>query len=133
MKRGRNPYQPGTEAYAKFRAAELRRRESLARGREARAKSPETRRRAQQQASAARSAINRIVERREYRASLNEHDRREFNRLSITQQDQVRRAVQQYPGGIPPDVPDPFTGPRRSSTWRSYYSTRAGIRLRASA
>jgi hypothetical protein len=43
------------------------------------------------------------------------------------------RVTQAYPNRVPADVPDPFAGPRRSSSWRLYYSTRAGMRPRAAA
>jgi hypothetical protein len=129
-RRQRNPYRPGTARHARFQEAALKRRAALARANAARAKSPEARRRAQRRASAARAEIKKIETREQYRVNLSADDRREFGRLSIAEQDLLRRAMQQYPSGIPRDVPDPFARPRRSATWRLYYSTRAGIRLR---
>jgi hypothetical protein len=129
-RRQRNPYRPGTASYARFQKVALRRRAALSQANAARAKSPEARQRAQRRASAARVAIKKIETREQYRVNLSADDRREFGRLSIAEQDLLRQAMQQYPSGIPRDVPDPFARPRRSATWRLYYSTRAGIRLR---
>jgi hypothetical protein len=108
-------------------------RAALAGARAKRASTPETRRRAQQQKSAAQRALSAIYRRSEFRAQLNERDRGTFNQLSITQQEQLLRVTQAFPDRVPSDFPDPFFGPSRSSTWRLYYATRAGMRPRAAA
>jgi hypothetical protein len=127
----RNPYRPGTASYARVRAAGLKSRAALAAATAARAKTPETRRRAQQQRSAAQKALRAIERRAEFRSQPNEKDRSTFDRLSIAQQEQISRVTRRFPDRVPSDFPDPFPGPNRSSSWRLYYSTRAGIRLQA--
>jgi len=130
--RRRNPYRPGTPAYAQTRRAELNRRRALAEATAARAKKPEARQRAQRRASAARRDIRQIEARAEFRAALNDHDRAVFNALSINEQDRFRAAVQRYPEHVPSSDPDPFDGrpSLRGSLWRLYYATRGGIRRR---
>jgi hypothetical protein len=133
MARQRNPYRPGTASHARVRAARLKSRATLAAANAARAKSPETRRRARQRASAAHRALRKIEQRAEFRSRLNERERSDFDRLSILQQEQMLQLAGAFPDHVPADIPDPFTGPRRSLSWRLYYSTRAGIRLHAVA
>jgi hypothetical protein len=129
----RNPFRPGTAKYARDRAAQLKRQVNLARATASRAKTPEMRRRARKQTSAAKRALRAIERRTEFRSQLNENDRGTFDRLSIRQQEQILEVAQTFPERVPADIPDPFAGSRRSSSWRLYYSTRAGIRLRALA
>jgi hypothetical protein len=129
----RNPYRPGSAQYARRRTATLRRRAALARANADRAKTPETRRRSKQRASAAQRALRAIERREDYRSKLNEHDRSIFDRLSIADQNLTLEMARVYPDGIPRDLPDPFYGPHRETLWRLSYSTRAGIRLRAVA
>jgi hypothetical protein len=130
-RRRRNPYRPGSPSYARFREATLKRRAALASVNAARAKKPEARRRAKQQASTAKREL-RIVERREeFRSKLSERDRRVFDRLPIMRQEQFMTIVREYPDSVPMDLPDPFAGPRREPLWRLSYSTRAGIKMRA--
>jgi hypothetical protein len=132
-RRRSNPYRPGSAHYARLRKATLKRRAALARANAARAKTPETRRRAKQRASAAQRALRAIERREDFRSKLNERDRTNFDRWSIAQQEQVLRVREKYPNNVPADVPDPFPGPQRSPSWRLYYSTRAGMRPRAAA
>jgi hypothetical protein len=113
------------------REATLKRRANLARANAARATTPETRRRLKQRASAAQRALRAIETRQEYRSHLREPERTAFNGLSLVGQDRLLRVSQDFPQGVPSDMPDPFTGPKRSETWRLYYATRAGIRQRA--
>jgi hypothetical protein len=129
----RNPYRPGTASYAQLRAATLRRQAALGRLNAAGAKTPETRRRARQRASAALRALRAIETREEYRSKLNEADRASFDRLTIAQQRQLIEFRREYPNSVPMDLPDPFAGPKREPIWQLYYSTRAGIRLRPTA
>jgi hypothetical protein len=129
----RNPYRPGSAQYARRRTATLKRRAALARANAARAKTPETRRRSKQRASAAQRALRAIETREEYRSKLNQHDRSRFDHLSITRQNLILEMQRVYPDSIPRDLPDPFYGPHRETLWRLSYSTRAGIRLRATA
>jgi hypothetical protein len=129
----RNPYRPGTASYARLRQGVLKQRTALARVNAARAKTPETRRRAKQQASAAQRALRVIETREDFRSKLNGRDRATFDRLSITQQGQFLSVTQAFPDRVPADIPDPFAGPQRSPSWRLYYSTRAGMRPRAAA
>ena len=133
MRSRRNPYRPGTASYARFREAALRRRAALAWATAARARTPETRRQAQQRASAAQRGLRAIETREEFRSELNEHDRSTFDRLSIKRQNRLLEVARVYPDSIPRDLPDPFYGPHREALWRLSYSTRAGIRLRATA
>jgi hypothetical protein len=133
MAKGRNPYRPGSASYARFRKAALKRRAALAQATSARAKTPATRRRSKQRATAAQRALRAIETLEEFRSKLNEHDRRNFDSWSIAQQEQFLRVTEAYPNRVPADVPDPFPGPRRSLSWRLYYSTRAGMRPRAAA
>ena len=133
MNSRRNPYRPGTASYARFREAVLRRRAALARTTAAHARTPETRRRAQQRASATQRGLRAVRRRTEFRSRLSERERAVFDRLSITQQEQILRVTRAFPDRVPPDFPDPFAGPQRSPSWRLYYSTRAGIRLRSLA
>jgi hypothetical protein len=130
-----NPYRPGTQSYAAFRQSELNRRRALAEATAARAKNSGARRRAQRRAASARRGIRAIEARREFRELLSDRDRSVFNALSITEQDRFRAAVQRYPEHVPPSDPDPFDGRPffRGSLWRLYYSTRGGIRRRATA
>jgi hypothetical protein len=86
-----------------------------------------------QQASAAQRALRAIETRQDFRSRLREPERSVFNGLSLSGQDKLLRVSQDFPEGMPSDVPDPFAGAKRSETWRLYYATRAGIRLRALA
>jgi hypothetical protein len=129
----RNPYRPGTASYARSREATLKQRAALARANAARAKAPETRRRAKQRASAAQRALQAIETREEFRSKLDVNERRTFDRLSITRQEQLIRVNREYPGSVARDIPDPFVGSQREALWRLYYATRAGIRLRVTA
>jgi hypothetical protein len=129
----RNPYRPGTASYARFREATLKRRAALARATAARAKTPETRRRAKQRASAAQRELRAIEAREEFRSKLDERDRANFDRLPIARQNRLLQVTREYPESVPRDLPDPFTGPRRETLWRLNYATRAGIRLHARA
>jgi hypothetical protein len=133
MAERRNPYRPGTIRYARFREAALKRRAALARVNAARAKTPETRRRSKQRATAAERALRAITAREEYRSKLNERERIDFNRKSISKQEILLKIRREYPDSVPKDLPDPFVGPQRNGLWRLYYATRAGIRLRATA
>ena len=126
----RNPYRPGSAQYARRRTATLRRRAALARANADRAKTPETRRRSKQRASAAQRALRAIERREDYRSKLNERDRSRFDRLSITRQNLILEMQRVYPDSIPRDLPDPYYGPHRETLWQLSYSTRAGIRLR---
>ena len=127
----RNPYRPGTTSYARFREATLKRKAALARANAARAKRPEARRQAKQQISAAQRELKIIETREEFRAKLDERGRSTFNRLPISQQTRLIKVNREYPESVPRDIPDPFIGSQREPVWRLYYSTRAGIRLRA--
>jgi hypothetical protein len=129
----RNFYRPGSPHYARLSKATLKRRVALAGANAARAKTPETRRRAKQRVSAAQRALRAIERREDYRSKLNERDRSIFDRLSIADQNLTLEMARVYPDGIPRDLPDPFYGPHRETLWRLSYSTRAGIRLRAVA
>jgi hypothetical protein len=133
MAKGRNPYRPGTASYARFRQAALKRKAALAEATAFRAKTPETGRRAKQRATAAQRAIRAIEAREEFRSKLDESDRAAFGQLAITQQERLLKIEREYPESIPQDLPDPFLGPQRNALWRLSYSTRAGIRLRATA
>jgi hypothetical protein len=128
----RNPYRPGTASYARFREATLRRRVALARANATRAKTPETRRRAQQRAWAAQRALRAIETRLEFRSKLIGRYRSTFDQVSITGQKRLIKIMREYPDRVPKDLPDPFAGPQREILWRLNYATRAGIRLRAS-
>jgi hypothetical protein len=129
MAKGRNPYRPGTASYARFREAAQKRKAALAEANAARAKTPKTRRRSKQRATAARRALRAIETREEFRSKLNEHDRAAFNRMSIARQERLMKIDREYPENVPKDLPDPFDGPQRNLMWRLSYSTRAGIRL----
>ena len=129
----RNPYRPGTASYARFRATALKRRAVLAGANAARAKKPEARRRAKQQASAAQRALRAVERREEFRSNLNDRDRHTFDRFPIMRQEQLMKIVRDYPDSVPKDIPDPFVGPQREPLWRLSYATRAGIRLTAAA
>jgi hypothetical protein len=87
-----------------------------------------------QRASAAKRALRAIKARQEFRSRLREPERTVFNGLSLSGQDRLLRVSQDFPEGIPSELPDPFAGAaKRSETWRLYYATRAGIRQRAIA
>jgi hypothetical protein len=131
MARQRNPYRPGTASYARVRKAALKRRATLAEATAARAKTPETRRRARKQGSAAQRGLRAIEQRTEFRSQLNQNDLNSFDRLSIAQQQRMLEIARVFPDYVPADIPDPFTGSQRGASWRLYYSSRAGIRLRA--
>jgi hypothetical protein len=131
MARRRNPYRSGTASYARFRKAALKRKSALAQATAARAKTPETGRRAKQRAAAAQRALQAIETREEFRSKLNEPDRLSFGQMPITQQERLLKVQREYPESVPKDLPDPFVGPQRDVLWRLSYSTRAGIRLRA--
>jgi hypothetical protein len=132
MAKGRNPYRSGTASYARFRKGALRRKAALAQATAARAKTPETSGRAKQRASAAQRALRAIETREEFRSKLSEPDRVSFSQMPITRQERLMKIQREYPESVPTDLPDPFVGPQRSVLWRLSYSTRAGIRLRAS-
>jgi hypothetical protein len=132
MTKRRNPYRPGTASYARFRKAALKRKSALAQATAARSKTPETGRRAKRRATGAERALRAIETREEFRSKLNEADRIEFGKLQITHQELLLKIQREFPADIPKDLPDPFPGPHRSALWRLSYSTRAGIRLRAS-
>jgi hypothetical protein len=127
----RNPFRPGTASYARIQEVSLRRRATLAQANAARAKTPETRRRAKRKASSARRALKAIERREGFRSKLNEDDHRVFNRLQINRQEQILQIIREYPDSVPKDLPDPFAGPQRETLWRLNYSTRAGIKMRA--
>lgn len=129
----RNPYRAGSVGHARARVTTLKRRATLSRATASRAQSSEARRRLTRRAASAARAVRQIETRGKFRASLNEIDRSKFDGLPITWQEREMRVVRDYPDRVPPDVPDPFAGPYRGSGWRLYYSTRAGIRLRAVA
>lgn len=129
----RNPYRPGTASYARFRKASLKRKATLAQANAARAKAPETRRRAKQRVTAAQRALQAIETREEFRSKLNESDRAAFSRMPITRQERLLKIQREYPESVPKDLPDPFVGPQRNDLWRLSYSTRAGIRMKATA
>jgi hypothetical protein len=123
---------PGSTSYDDKKEGWLHQRQALAEATAKRSNKPEVIRRAKRRAAAAQRELRRIKARREYREQLSERDRSEFNRDSIKEQDQLRRTLQQYPDGVPPDIPDPFAGRHRNSIWRQYYSSRgrAGTPLR---
>lgn len=131
MAKRRNPYRPGSARYAKYRAGTLKSRTALAQATAARAKNPKTRRRLKQRATAAKRALQAIETREEFRLKLNEDDRATFGRMPITRQERLLKIQREYPESIPKDLPDPFVGPQRNDLWRLSYSTRAGIRMRA--
>ena len=132
MARGRNPYRPGTASYARFREATLKRKSALARATAAQTKTPEKGHRAKQRAAAAQRALRAIETREEFRSKLSEPDRVSFSQMPIIRQERLMKVQREYPESVPEDLPDPFEGPQRSVLWRLSYSTRAGIRLRAS-
>jgi hypothetical protein len=131
MAERRNPYRPGSLSHARYRSAELNRSRALAEATAARAKDPEKRHRAQKRAARARRGLHQIEARAEYRTALSDRDRAEFNALSLTEQDRLRTVLERYPEHVSPEEPDPFPSRHRGSSWRLYYSTRAGIRRRA--
>ena len=133
MAKARNPYRPGAASYARFREAALKRKSALARATAVRAKTPETGQPAKQRAAAAQRALRAIETREEFRSKLSEPDRVSFSQMPITRQERLMKIQREYPESVPKDLPDPFEGPQRSVLWRLSYSTRAGIRLRASA
>jgi len=133
MTERRNPYRPGTASYARFRQAALKKKAALAQATAARSKTPETGRRAKRRASAAQRSLRAIETREEFRSKLDESDRTAFGQLAITQQERLLKIEREYPESVPQDLPDPFVGPQRNVLWRLSYSTRAGIRLRATA
>src|SRR6516165_1547966 len=92
-----NPYRPGTASYARVREAVLKRRAAIARATATRAKTPEVRRRARKQTSAAHRALRAIERRTEFRSRLNETDLRSFDRMSIAQQDQILEVTRVFP------------------------------------
>lgn len=124
----RNPYRPGTASYARAREAELQQRLALSRVNTARAKTPETRRRAKRAISTTQQALRASEEREEYRARLPEQKRTDFGRLTIREQQRLVVAGEKYPDGIPPDAPDPFHGSKREPMWGLFYAARTGFR-----
>jgi hypothetical protein len=128
--RRRSPYRPGTPSYARAREAELRRRLALDRFNAARAKTTETRRRARRAISAAQQALRALEEREVHRAGLPEQSRKDFARLPIYEQQRIVAVEQRFPGGIPPEVPDPFVGRNRERMWGLFYAARSGYRQR---
>ena len=69
----------------------------------------------------------------EFRAKLDDYNRKRFNSFTLKEQDRQRAIDQKYPESVDKDIPDPFAGPHRGSLWRFYYSTRASIRYRETA
>jgi hypothetical protein len=133
MTKGRNPYRPGTASYARFRKAALKRKAALAEATTTRAKTPEKRQRAMRRSTVAQRALRAIETQEEFRSKLSEPDRLSFGQMPITGQERLMKIQREYPESVPKDLPDPFVGPQRDVLWRLSYSTRAGIRLRASA
>jgi len=133
MAKGRNPYRSGTASYARYRKAALKRKAALAQATAVRAKTPGTGERAKQRAAAAQRALRAIETREEFRSKLSEPDRVSFSQMPITRQERLMKIQREYPESVPKDLPDPFVGTQRNVLWRLSYSTRAGIRLRASA
>jgi hypothetical protein len=129
----RSFYRPGTVSYALEREAKLRRRAALARATAARAKTPAARRRASRRAAIAERGLRDIAARQEYRSHLLERDRAMFDHLSIDKQTRLLTMLRDFPDSVPRDLPDPFAGTDRNTTWRLYYSTRAGSRQRTTA
>jgi len=134
-RRRRSPYRFGTPSYARHRRAEFTRLANLAKGRVERAKNPEARQRAMQQAAAARRGLRQIPLLEaigEYRSQLDRAEQRIFDSLPLAVKAQELEVDARYPEGVPPDAPDPFaTSPRhRSASWRLHYATRAGFRHR---
>ena len=129
--RRRNPYRPGSQSYARFREATLKRRAALAQANVVRAKTPETRRRTKRRSSATQRALREVERREEFRSKLSEGDRRTFDRFPIRRQELLIQIVREYPDSVPKDLPDPFVGPQREPLWRLSYSTRAGIKMSA--
>src|SRR5580700_8644729 len=84
-----NPYRPGSESYARTRGAELRRGITLDRINAARAKTPETRRRARRAVSSAQQALRALEAREQYRSRLAEQERKDFSLLPIREQQRV--------------------------------------------
>jgi hypothetical protein len=133
MAKGRNPYRPGTASYSRYRKAALKRKAALTQATAARAKTPEKRQRANRRATVAQRALRAIETREEFRSKLSEPDRAAFGEMPITQQERLMKIQREYPESVPKDLPDPFVGRQQSVLWRLSYSTRAGIRLKASA
>lgn len=134
-RRSRNPYRLGTPSYARYRRTELSRRANLAKGRVDRATNPEARQRAMRQAATARRGLRQIPLLEaigEYRSLLDQPERRIFDSLPLADKARELEVEARYPEGVPPGDPDPFgTSDRhRGASWRLYYATRAGFRLR---
>jgi hypothetical protein len=129
----RYSHRPGSGSHATERRSDLNQRLALAEATAARAKDPEKRRRAQKRVDTLRRDLRRIATRADFRKQLSERDRIEFNTMSLKEQDRLRTVVERYPEHVSPEEPDPFAGRHRGSSWRLYYSTRAGIRRRAAA
>ena len=132
-RRFHSPYKPGTESYKEQRRVLLNRRRVLAEERIKRTTRPEVKRRAQRQVTEARRELRQIEEREAFRTTRTPYQRTVLDQVSLSGQDRVRRALRQYPDGIPPNIPDPFAGRDRGLLWRLYYSSRgrAGEALRA--
>jgi hypothetical protein len=135
----RNPYRPGTLKHAQTRRAELSRRKALAEATAARAKKPEALRRAKRRASVLQRSLRDVDAWIEFRGSLNDLDRWNFDNLPSAQQKKLMSVVRKYPKSVLKDVPDPFAidlsqrYSRRGGLWSLYYSTRAGIRQRTAS
>ena len=77
--------------------------------RTSRSRSPDTRRRAKQRASATRRELRALETREEYRSKLNEQDRAAFGKMSIARQERLLKIKREYPDSVPKDLPDPFS------------------------
>jgi hypothetical protein len=133
-----NPYQRGSRLFAEQYRIDQSRKLVLAEGRASRAKTREAKQKAQRQAAAARRALRRVPLLKsmgEYRSRLNDPERRIFDSLPLAEKARELVVEEQYPGGVPPDIPDPFaeSGKYRSKHWNLFYSTRAGFRNRRAA
>lgn len=124
----RNPFRPGTAAYAREAKARLGRKAALASARAERAVTPATRAKAKRQAAAARRGLRKIETREEFRAALFKEDRADFDRMSIAQQN---REITFADEDVPPDEPDPFAGQGRGTAWGLHYRVRGAIRNQA--
>src|SRR5205823_1594901 len=130
-----NPYQRGSRLHAKQYRIDQSRKLVLAKGRADRAKDPKAKQRAQRQAAAARRALRRVPlleAMGEYRSRLNNPERRIFDSLPLAEKALEIAVEEQYPDGVPPNIPDPFaeSGKHRNKHWNLLYANRAGFRNR---
>jgi hypothetical protein len=130
-RRARAAPRPGTVRHARWRKTRLKRKVARARAAAARAKSFKARARARRRVRDARREMREIESRGEFRRKLNRDDRRKFNDLTIEQQKRLLEVARTYPDRVPPELPDPFVGPKRDILWGQYYSTRGGIRMKS--